>query len=247
MNEPGSLSMMAGKNGVWGHIREVNGERSVILRGLPAAKHCTLYRLEDGGARTCAQTEEKTLEASVRGAGLLFAAADDQVVAWEEAAGAAGYFAACRALEKLHAPEKTPEPETVSSAAQEEISGAVVPEKIPVEEEEYSLRIPGSGAPVDGLPPLLWPGAAAALRAYFEACPPIRPFDTPGWRFVRAPSSVREAAYCVLGRFRQENRIAMIAYAFPGHPQRPPVPLPGYRYQMGLRGQGYWVYIEKIQ
>ena len=102
-----------------------------------------------------------------------------------------------------------------------------------------------AGPPADRLRPLVWPRGFESVRPYFENHMPLRLFDWPGWRFVRAPSPAHGLAYCLLGRRTEEDRITEIAYALPGHPQRPPLPLAGYRYQPGQNGQGYWVYVQK--
>lgn len=110
----------------------------------------------------------------------------------------------------------------------------------------YPLRTPGSGEGVDALPALSWPGEAAGLRPYFDSLPPAAPFDAPGWRFVRAPSPLREAIYCYVGYWAQDGRVARVAYALPGTPYRPPEGASGYRYQMGRRGQGYWTLWRRV-
>lgn len=105
----------------------------------------------------------------------------------------------------------------------------------------YALRPAGTGEPVDALPALQWPAAARDLRGFFRGRMPFAPFRAPGWRFVRAPSAIPGVAYCALGYWARDARVRKTAWAVPGMPQRPPVPLPGYRYRPGNQGMGYWV------
>ena len=236
--------LLTGKGGVSGHMRGMGDEWEIMLRGLPPGAQCFIYFLYDGTAIQCAGGKASaagSMAARIQGNGTVFAAVEGQVAAWEEAAGDPGYFAACRVLEKLSAPPLAAEKETLP-----EIPIEKAEERGPEEKEEYSLRPSGSGEAVDTLPLLKWPGKAGALRHYFDICQPIMPFEAPGWRFVRVPSPLRGVGYCLVGRKIREDSVSQIAYALPGHPQRPPVPLPGYRYQMGLRGQGYWVFTERV-
>lgn len=113
--------------------------------------------------------------------------------------------------------------------------------------EEYFLRPAGEGAPTDELPALVWPPAAAELRVYFETLTPIAPFDAPGWRFVRVPSPLRGVPYCAVGYHAQDCRVTQVVYAVPGTPHRAPAALPGYRYQVGRGGEGYWTLWRRVE
>ena len=93
---------------------------------------------------------------------------------------------------------------------------------------------------MDALPRLIWPKEAAELKPYFDTQPPIRPFDAPGWRFVRVPSPIRSVGYCAVGMYASDCRVRQVAYAVPGTPHHAPAFLPGYRYQPGMDGKGYW-------
>lgn len=109
-----------------------------------------------------------------------------------------------------------------------------------------SLRPESNAPPADALPVLVWPETAAHLKLYFETQPPFMPFDAPGWRFVRVPSPLRGVAYCAVGVCARDARIEQVAYAVPGTAQRAPAMLPGYRYQMGRTGQGYWTLWQRV-
>lgn len=109
-----------------------------------------------------------------------------------------------------------------------------------------SLRPESNTPSADALPVLVWPEAAAHLKPYFETQPPFMPFDAPGWRFVRVPSPLRGVAYCAVGVYARDARIEQVAYAVPGTAQRAPAMLPGYRYQMGRSGQGYWTLWQRV-
>lgn len=143
------------------------------------------------------------------------------------------------------ATDGAPAPERQEAAAGEALSDA--PPSQPAELEEYSLRPAGAGAPVDALPALEWPPAAAELRVYFETLTPIAPFDAPGWRFVRVPSPLRGIPYCAVGYHAQDCRVTQVAYAVPGTPHRAPAALPGYRYQVGRGGVGYWTLWRRVE
>lgn len=116
-----------------------------------------------------------------------------------------------------------------------------------VEEKGWHLRAETDTEAVDALPALDWPEAAAGLKPYFDECPPIAPFDAPGWRFVRAPSPLRTVPYCAVGYLARDNRVVQVAYAVPGSPYQAPAPLPGYRYQPGRDGKGYWTLWQRVR
>ncbi len=116
----------------------------------------------------------------------------------------------------------------------------------PDTESHDALRPVSNAPPADTLPTLIWPEAAAHLKPYFETLPPFMPFDAPGWRFVRVPSPLRGVAYCAVGIFARDARIEQVVYAVPGTAQRAPAMLPGYRYQMGRSGQGYWTLRQQV-
>ena len=103
------------------------------------------------------------------------------------------------------------------------------------------VRTVGGGEPVDTLPVLCWPEGTEDERLNFALRTPFSPFDAPAWRFVRVPSPLPEAANCAVGYRAENDRVAEIAYAIPGRPDRPPLTLPGYHYRPGSRGEGYWV------
>ncbi len=142
---------------------------------------------------------------------------------------------------------RTTEP---AEAAQETLAETPRPAEAPrgeVEEEKWHLRPETDAEAVDTLPALDWPEAAAGLKPYFDECPPIAPFDAPGWRFVRAPSPLRTVPYCAVGYLARDSRVVQVAYAVPGSPYQAPAPLPGYRYQPGREGKGYWTLWQRVQ
>ena len=130
---------------------------------------------------------------------------------------------------ELEADNKTPEEAEAPAGTQEELREPAQPK----------LR-QGTGEAVDALPRLIWPKEAAELKPYFDTQPPIRPFDAPGWRFVRVPSPIRSVGYCAVGMYASDCRVRQVAYAVPGTPHHAPAFLPGYRYQPGMDGKGYW-------
>ena len=130
---------------------------------------------------------------------------------------------------ELEAGNETPEEAEAPAGTQEELREPAQPK----------LR-QGTGEAVDALPRLIWPKEAAELKPYFDTQPPIRPFDAPGWRFVRVPSPIRSVGYCAVGMYASDCRVRQVAYAVPGTPHHAPAFLPGYRYQPGMDGKGYW-------
>ena len=130
---------------------------------------------------------------------------------------------------ELEADNKTPEEAEAPAGTQEELREPAQPK----------LR-QGTGEGVDALPRLIWPKESAELKPYFDTQPPIRPFDAPGWRFVRVPSPIRSVGYCAVGMYASDCRVRQVAYAVPGTPHHAPAFLPGYRYQPGMDGKGYW-------
>lgn len=175
--------------------------------------------------------------------GALFAALDGQVILWEKDAPEENYFRACAALQHMGEKKEAEDGRPLSPAKTERKEK---PEEKPAEEKEaggqheleeaYLLRDPGCAPGVDQLPEMIFPGKAAALKKYFLSCPAIQPFAAPGWHFVRAPSPLPGAAYCVLGYLPIRGRVRKIAYAVPGAPHHPPAQLSGYCYH-----GGYWV------
>lgn len=100
-------------------------------------------------------------------------------------------------------------------------------------------RAPSKAPSVDALPSLAWPRQAEQLKPYFDTLPPIRLFDAPGWRFVRA----REAGMnCCFGICSREDRVAEVLYGVRARGGMiPPKGLQGYSYRQALDGAGYWV------
>lgn len=262
---------LRGKGGAAGFVREMAEESAFSAQGLPPGAECVLCALPSGVelAKKTADGEGRLILRGRFPPGL-FLTAGGRVILWE--GEEEGYLAAAGRLRAARRGGEAEEKETAGPAvlreepAEKETDGKTAEEKTTEEEEAKAgetaaeetaaapenvpaapLRQPGEGAPVDGLPRLLWPRGTGEVRAYFGDCPPIRPFDAPGWRFVRAPSPIRQAAYCAVGYLAEENRVCAVAFAVPGNPYRPPVPLPGYRYIPGRDGGGYWVLREEIR
>lgn len=254
---------LLGKGGATGFVREMAEENVFSAQGLPPGAECVLCALPSGVelAKKTADGEGRLILRGRFPAGV-FLASEGRVILWE--GEEEGYLAAAGSLRAARRGGETEEKETAGPAplreepAEKETDGKRAEEKTgetagketavtPQDAPAAPLRQPGEGAPVDGLPRLLWPRGAEEVRAYFAYCPPIRPFDAPGWRFVRAPSPIRQAAYCAVGYLAEENAVRAVAFAVPGNPFRPPVPLPGYRYIPGIGGAGYWVLRKEIR
>jgi len=73
-----------------------------------------------------------------------------------------------------------------------------------------------AGPPADRLRPLVWPRGFESVRPYFENHMPLRLFDWPGWRFVRAAQGFS------VGMRVMDGRVERIAYAWA---ETPPAPL----------------------
>lgn len=225
------------------------GERAHI-KGLKPGKEYMFYALSEGECILLFQGKgdgSGCLSFFLPETGGFFAAEGGKVILWEEGDGF--YFRACAAFQRNIAVQKRKEEMQKVAALPEE--KAIVQEKPKQEaeeekkperqEENWVLRFPGKGAPADDLPALFWPEKYRYLRPTFEAYPPIFPFSAPGWKFVRTPSPVREAAYGIAGYLKGAERVEKILLGVPGHPMRPPAFLPGYRYRQGTNGMGYWI------
>lgn len=104
-------------------------------------------------------------------------------------------------------------------------------------EKAITYRPISDAPPVDALPVLRWPDAAAQLRPYFDSLRPCGLF--PGWRTVRT----REAGMpCCFGYHAQGDRVDGLLYGVQARGSMlPPKGLQGYSYERAADGQGYWV------
>lgn len=243
--------LMRGRQGASGHIREMGDGGLLSAGGLTPGERYALRALPGG---ECLQEKAADGEGCVSFActalGPVFLARGSSVVLWE--GEEQGYWMACGCLQQeKKAPAALASPAQEAAPPAEEAPAApadALPPSPPrpAQRSAVPLRSPGEGAPVDALPALLWPRGTEAIRRYRASCPPIRPFDEPGWRFVRTPSPIRQAAYCAVGWRTEDGRVTGVAYAVPGSAYRPPAPLPGYRYRPGRQGIGYWVIFKPV-
>lgn len=216
------LSLQGLSPGPCALYRIVNGHASEALVFVPAA---------DGSAVVTAPATEKVFIADEKG-----------VVLWE--GGEMNYWQAAAFLEKLRRPPEAPPVPPPPEPEPEPPQASAVPEAAA---PGYVLRAPGDGPPVTALPALLWPEEVRPLRPYFEAHVPFAPFDAPGWRFIRVPSPLRSIPFCAVGVRAVGGTIAQVAWAVPGSPVAAPAALPGYRYQSGRNGQGYWTFWKNVE
>ena len=259
-----SYRFLQGRAGVSGHVRSERGGQQLTVRGMKGAAESEVYCWRDGNAQCIARgktDESGQIRFSFLPEGALFVAAVGKVILWEKDGSGESYFHACAMLRKAEREkEKTSAaegedprlsvsekmeipPEKIAKTAKEEVGEELRNSETEEEaawETEYALRQGGDSPGVDALPEIVFPGRAAALKRYFLSSPSIIPFDAPGWRFVRVPSPLPGAAYCVLGYLARNGRAEKIAYAVPGTPYHPPAQLPGYRYH-----GGYWMMIQE--
>lgn len=239
--------LMGGRGGAAGVMRSEGDGRRISAQGLPPGAEAAVYLISGGRARRvfAAPADERgRMEALIPREGTAFVAADGRLMLYQTGdSPEEGFALASSALKKLLSPPSAPIPEKKPEpppAADEETQAAAPLSDHP-QEEAYSLRAPTRGEPVDELPFLHWPKGTEEIRAYFDALPPIAPFEAAGWRFVRLPSPLPGVAYCALGRYAAADRVTRLCYALPGVPQRPPTALPGYRYRPAKGGMGYWI------
>lgn len=218
-------------------------ERRVTLGGLRPAGE---YRLicEEGEYPATADDRGNWTGQLLRDP-LLCVAQGSRVILWDEsrvdATAAAALLAARdqppappRASERPAEKREEPAPEKPEEAEPE-----IMPDPAPV-----SYRPPSEGQPVDALPELVWPQAAAQLRPYMENNRPAAVFAEEGWRTVR----VREAGMpCCFGIRVRDDRVCGALYAVGARGGMiPPRGLTGYRYERALDGTGYWVLRQEL-
>ena len=257
-----AYQLLRGCAGASGHIRAAEGRRQVTVRGLPPGTECAFYVISGGRGVLCGQARADhagQAEFSVAQPGTLLIAREGRLILWEEGEDGqrsemlartclmALKEAAAGQSRKAETPSSTPEEKEAQLIPPEALRPARETENRAEKEEKASpsagdgapaLRPPGKGEAVDALPALRWPASVESLKTFFDTCPPIALFRAPGWRFVRVPSPVQGAAYCAVGYFARDSRVTQVSYAIPGTPYRPPIP--GYRFEIGLNGQGYW-------
>ena len=140
-------------------------------------------------------------------------------------------------------PDAAPRPTAAQPVALPERAVSSALEALP-EQPQTVYRKPGDAPPVDALPQLIWPEAAAQLRPFFERNPPLRLFDTPGWRTVQ----VQEAGMrCCFGYRAQGDRVAEVLYAVQARGGMvTPRGLRGYRWERALDGSGWWTLRQRV-
>lgn len=173
----------------------------------------------------------------------LCVAAGSRAALWDES----------RISEAAAAALLTPREEpAVRETRQETQQEAAEPEPIPIETEEEAqeeepptqYRAPSANAPVDALPELVWPAAAAQLKPYFDRLPPVRLFEDPGWRQVKAQES---GMTCCFGYRAADDRVCEVLYGVRARGGlTPPKGLQGYRYERAADGGGYWVLRQRV-
>lgn len=262
--EPLGYRFFKGRQGAAGYMRRMDGGCAVCCQGLVPGESYALRALPLGNALGESRADgDGCLVFHGAYPAELFLSQGGQVTLWD--GGDEGFLLAQECLRRLRCPVKREEEETKQIETGDmivlpdlpEMDAQKTPEERPEEEPEertpekplpdYSLRSASAAAPVDGLPPLLWPKGTEHVQKYFQLYPPIRLFDEPQWRFVRTPSPIRQAAYCAVGRHVAGDAVDALAYAVPGGPYNPPAPLPGYQYRMGKEGMGYWVMRKKAE
>ncbi|MBQ9263326.1 MAG: hypothetical protein IJ189_03840 [Clostridia bacterium] len=248
--------LFSGRQGASGYIRAVGGQAVLYARGLKGEAVYGLYTWPEGREIRKGTTDTEgslMLQGSFPNA--VFLSDGQQVALWEGEEDA--YLAACACLRSREERGEERPKENASFKINEQedendhapaltVAATRMPETPDEEPPEYLLRPAGEGAPVDALPPIIWPKGAESIRRYAETYPLMAPFDAPGWRFVRSPSPLKQAVYCAVGYCVENDRVTAIAYAIPGTPYRPPAALPGYRYQQGKNGVGYWVLWKQV-
>lgn len=254
MSENWSIRILRGKNAK-GHVRVTGENMQLCLRSLPQGE-CALYAPENGAFRRicCFRADgEGNYSAFLPAAGKIFVSQKDRVLLWEEESDpdqnywqAAGYLQSQKESfsPKPERPAVLPEPEAAARLT-EEAPREPISKEDQADESDFTLRPHSSREPVDVLPTLIWPREVAHLKPYFEMHPPFAPFDAPGWRFIRLPSPLRGVPFCAVGFRAGNGRVTQVAYAVPGSSLCAPAALPGYRYQTGLGGQGYWTLWKK--
>lgn len=269
--------MLRGRGGASGYARGDGNQGAAEARGLPPGGEAMLYRMDAGRVVLCdrGKTDGRgNIRFRYMGEGALFITDGSNILLWED--GPTEGHLRLRAAEWLRrgsekatkreepvkitpatevsaeesATEETMADEKEDTQAQEMPEEPLPQADEPQEEPEdagWHLRAETDTEAVDALPVLDWSESAAGLKPYFDECPPIAPFDAPGWRFVRAPSPLRGVPYCAVGYLARDNRVVQVAYAVPGSPYQAPAPLPGYRYQPGRDGKGYWTLWQRVR
>lgn len=211
-----SYVRLTGRNGAFGWQREGR----VSLGGLrPRQGYELLY---EGGKREFQADTQGAWSGTVTGDALCVGRGG-QAILWNESrvhqAGAQALLAA------RPAPPPPPSPP---------------PEK--PKEKAISYRRIADTPPVDALPALQWPEAAAQLRPYFNTLRPSGLF--PGWHTVRT----QEAGMpCCFGYHVQGDRVDGLLYGVQARGSMlPPKGLQGYGYERAADGQGYWVLRQSV-
>ena len=214
-----TYTRLTGRNGAFGWQRESR----ISLGGLRPRQ--TYGLLCDGGGMEVQTDSQGAWSGQGKGV-LVCVSRGGQAVLWNEnrvnQAGAQALLAARQAP-----PPPAPSP-------------APPPEK--PKEKAVAYRKPANTPPVDALPALHWPEAAAQLRPYFDSLRPSALF--PGWRTVRT----REAGMpCCFGYHVQGDRVDGLLYGVQARGSLlPPKGLQGYSYERAADGQGYWVLRQSV-
>lgn len=223
---------LSGAGAAFGWVRG----RQVTLGGLQAG---AAYRLIcEAGETPVVPDAQGGWRGEGAGGAPLCLAAGDQPVLYDEgrvSREAAALLIGARSEKKAEPSakkEKAPEPRR-EERQEEPASEAAAEEAPPV-----VYRAASQEPPVDALPSLQWPAAAAQLRPYFENSRPVRLLEAPQWRTVQA----REGGLdCCFGYRAENDRVAEVLYGVRARGALvPPRGLQGYRYERTADG-GYWV------
>ena len=109
-------TLMKGRQGAAGHIRENGDQREIAVRGLPPETLCAMYALADGNARLCSQRQtdrEGQARFSIAEPGHVFVALDGKPMLWE--GGEETYLRAAAWLEKQRKTESDARREAAQS------------------------------------------------------------------------------------------------------------------------------------
>lgn len=183
----------------------------------------------------------------------LCVAVGDKPVLWDEnrinAASASALLAprAQKPAEEIKdEPARAETPEAIPAREADSVAeaDAAAEADVAVEADPVQYREPSRNPPVDALPALEWPRAAAQIKPYFETRLPVKLFDAPGWRVVKAHEAGMD---CCFGYQTKEDRVNEVLYGVRARGSlMPPKGLQGYRYERALDGSGYWVLRQRV-